>query len=266
MKRLKTPGRLFSYAIRTIVACISIFLLIWAAVPLVSGIFNAGIAASVIVLVPVIFLCVFWKLAILVFSRMWKWFAGRIIIIAAGALSAVVLVMFITASMLMLYSAAKPPAEGGTVIVLGCGLYGDVPSLMLADRLKAAVRYLEDNPDSVCVLSGGQGADEPCTEADAMYRYMINRWDIDPARLYKEELSTSTQENISFSMEIIKREGMSEHVVIATQEFHQYRAGQMAKKAGALSVGAATCRTPLYLLECYWVREFAAVGHLWLLG
>ena len=93
-------------------------------------------------------------------------------------------------------------------------------------------------------------------------------WDkgISEGRVLLEECSTSTEENLQFSMELIREKALSTHVVIATQEFHQYRAAVHARRVGASSVGAATCISPWHLMLCYWVRECAAICRLWLLG
>jgi uncharacterized SAM-binding protein YcdF (DUF218 family) len=165
----------------------------------------------------------------------------------------------------MLYAAAKKPAENATVIVLGAGINGDQPSLMLTQRLDAAVEYLDQNEESVCIVSGGQGLDEDYSEASVMANYLTSKG-IENSRVYLEDRSTNTDENIRFSKAIIDRESLNSTVVIATQEFHQYRAQAMAKNIGFTEVSPCTCKSPLYFLLCYWVREFAAVCRFWLLG
>ena len=57
-----------------------------------------------------------------------------------------------------------------TVLVLGCSVKGERPSRMLRQRIEAATEYLEKNPDSKAVLSGGQGPDEKISEAECMRR------------------------------------------------------------------------------------------------
>ena len=59
------------------------------------------------------------------------------------------LALFIAVSGFMLHAAAKKAPENATVIVLGAGLQGDQPSRMLRDRLNAAARYLEANPEAL---------------------------------------------------------------------------------------------------------------------
>ena len=46
------------------------------------------------------------------------------------------------------------------LIVLGAGVRGTVPSLTLSERINAAYTYLTDHPDTIAILSGGQGPDE----------------------------------------------------------------------------------------------------------
>ena len=59
------------------------------------------------------------------------------------------------------------------MIILGCQVKETGPSELLQDRLDKALAYLEDNPDMTIVVSGGQGPDEPTTEARAMADYLM---------------------------------------------------------------------------------------------
>lgn len=181
------------------------------------------------------------------------------------ALVAILLVWFIVVSVMMLRGAARPAPKNATVIVLGAAVYGETPCLMLTQRLDAAARYLDANPDAACILSGGQGPGEDISEAEAMKRYLLEKG-VDESRLYMEDKSTNTFENIQFSKRILEEHRLSPTVVIATQEFHQYRAQAFARRAGLTDAGPCTCHTPPYLLLCYWVREFAAISRMLLLG
>ena len=55
-------------------------------------------------------------------------------------------------------------------------------------------------------------------------------------------------------------------MVIATQEFHQYRGQNFARQAGLTQVGPLTCRSPASQLASYWVREFFAIQYMWVFG
>lgn len=118
-----------------------------------------------------------------------------------------------------------------------------------------------EHPDSVCILSGGQGSDEIISEAECMYRYLTEKG-IDPDRLYQEDRSASTRENLAFSREIIEAEHLNPHIAIATSEFHEYRAGKIAESLG-LDHSAVPGRTPGYLFAAYYVRELYGILYEW---
>ena len=143
------------------------------------------------------------------------------------------------------------------IIVLGAQIKPEGPSIVLKYRLDAACDYLEKNKDTICVLSGGQGRNEPCSEAEGMYRYLVDQG-IAPGRLVKEERSTDTAQNIAFSMKLIGQNDAS--VGIVTNNFHVFRGVRLAKAAGIEDVCGISARSnPLFLLNNM-VREFFGVG------
>ena len=135
---------------------------------------------------------------------------------------------------------------------------------MLMERLEAAYDYLTEHEDSACVLSGGQGPGESISEAECMYRYLVAKG-IDPARLYREDRSTDTKENLMFSKQVIEENGLYPVIAITTSEFHEYRAGQIAKSLD-MEYGAVSGRTAIWLFPTYYVRELYAILAEWLFG
>ena len=233
--------------------------------PLVSQVWHIGVYVPLAMGVAGLICCVWTDGFLSILRWIWKRKGLRTILVAICVLVAALLGLFITVSILMLHAAAQPAPQNATVIVLGAAIYEDRPSPMLARRLDAAARYLEANPQANCVVSGGQGPDEAYSEASIMKAYLIEKG-IDAGRIFTEDRSTSTFENIQFSKKVMEEKGLSSTVVIATQEFHQYRAQAFAKRAGFENVGPCTCRTPLHLILCYWVREFAAICHMAMFG
>lgn len=157
---------------------------------------------------------------------------------------------------------AKAPTSNATAIVLGCRVYGERASLSLLERLEAAYDYLIENPEADCIVSGGQGEDELISEAECMYRWLVEQG-IEPSRIYKEDKSTSTEENIQFSKKIIEEEGLFQKVVIITSDYHCYRAGMIADDYG-LVWGTKPGHTAIWLLPTYYVRELYAILAEWI--
>jgi len=151
------------------------------------------------------------------------------------------------------------------VIVLGAGIRGETVLPLLANRLDKAAEYYANNQNAVIVVSGGQGPGEDITEALAMERYLIEKG-VPKEQIFKEESSTSTYENISFSKEILDiLFDDSYETVIITSDFHIFRAVQVAEKSG-LNAAHYHAKIYWYNIPLYYVRETAAVARLWLLG
>lgn len=153
------------------------------------------------------------------------------------------------------------------IIVLGCQVNGTTPSLSLSDRIAAAFRYLEENPNVKAVLSGGQGENEDITEAECMFRELTARG-IAPERLFLEESSTSTWENLKFSLALIEEKTgeKPETVGILSGDYHLLRAGLFAKDFGVEAVGIpAKTGMPTIRIN-YFLREVAGIWHYILLG
>ena len=79
------------------------------------------------------------------------------------------------------------------IIVLGAGVNGTKLSLSLRDRLVGAYDYMTANPDTIAIVSGGQGEGELISEAMCMHNWLINRG-IDPNRIIMEDKATCTLE------------------------------------------------------------------------
>lgn len=161
----------------------------------------------------------------------------------------------------------NPNAECDYVIVLGASLNGKKPSLILKERLDVAVEYLTTHEETVCVVSGGQGPGEDMTEASFMKEYLTGRG-IDADRIWLEEKSTSTWENLEFSLGVIEEKtGKRPHAVgIVSSEFHLYRAGLVAEKMQVTAIGIPVKTSRVSLFVSYFLREIAAVWKYAVLG
>lgn len=163
----------------------------------------------------------------------------------------------------ILRQASRRPAAEGTVIVLGCGVRGKSPSLMLRQRIDAAAEYLKEHPTLSVICTGGLGTNATITEAACIARELMDRG-IEAERIYLEDRSESTSENLAFSLSIIRAEGLDEKLIIISSDFHLYRALSMAKRLG-LEAETLAAPTPAGLYPTFFVRECIALLKEWII-
>ena len=119
------------------------------------------------------------------------------------------------------------------MIVLGCQVRQDGPSVLLRDRLDEALDYWEDHEDITVVVSGGQGPDEPTTEARAMADYLM-AGGVPEEQLLLEEGSHNTFQNFQYSRALLDQADADESqgVLVVSNGFHLTRARMLAQRAG----------------------------------
>lgn len=139
----------------------------------------------------------------------------------------VILVMLFGTVLAILIGGTPENEECDTIIILGAQVTQDGPSVVLKYRLDAAVDYLNEHPDANCIVSGGQGYNEPCTEAEAMAAYLVKKG-ISPSRIIQEPNATSTLENLEFSKQYC--DCSHSQIGIVTNQFHMFRSVLLARK------------------------------------
>ena len=184
----------------------------------------------------------------------------RVLFFAFGILAIIFYMAFFITLLKIIICEKYTKPKGKTVTVLGCRVKGTVPTRALMSRCKAAFDYLTENKNSVAVLSGGQGADEDISEAECMYRILTEKG-IDKTRLYIENASTSTEENLKFSSDVIDKNNLSKEIVICTSEYHIYRALTIAKKAGINATGLSAHSMRILRIPAF-TREVFGVWYL----
>lgn len=142
------------------------------------------------------------------------------------------------------------------LIVLGAGLKGDIPSEVLKYRLNKAIKYFKENPDTIFIVSGGQGKDELISEAEAMEIYLSERG-IPIKNIIKEDKSTSTYENLKFSDKIIKEKEITGDIAVMSNSFHMYRVKMISKKLN-FPLKTVYAETPAIVFPNYMLREYFA--------
>ena len=177
------------------------------------------------------------------------------------------LVVGTTEAIIISASFGSPAESIDYMVVLGAKVNKDGPSVSLWDRICGAYEYLEAHPNVIAILSGGQGTDEPITEAECMYRELVNLG-IDPKRLWREDEATSTWENLQFSLSLIEEKTgqRPQKLGVLSSEYHLFRASLFAKACNVEFVGIPAQTSRVAQKINHFMREVAGVWHYLLLG
>lgn len=204
-----------------------------------------------------------------------KYRACRVLAVVGRVLFALFVVSFVAIQVFVIQSgmrAEQADTQADYYIVLGALVNPDgQPSAALAARCDTAADLLAANPDSKAVLCGGQGGNEPCTEADSMFAYLTEQKGVGPARLLREDASTNTIENLANARALIenaeKRDHESYTAAVVTSDYHLARAKVLMRRAGyeeGLGVPAPTPYPGQWVaVRC---REYCSILGLMLTG
>lgn len=182
------------------------------------------------------------------------------------------------------------------IIIHGAGLDGPRPTPLLAGRIdKALELWNKQHQHGKFVVSGGQGADEVVSEAQAMRDYLLEKG-VPADAILMEDKSTTTWENLRYSLAIINADratgvdatssaavassgdvtttasdvsgtatsssGFTTAVV--TSDFHVFRCAEYAHNLGIKADGIGSHTKGWYWPTAF-IREFIAItkAHIW---
>ena len=201
--------------------------------------------------------------------------ACRVLAMVGRVLFALFVVSFAAIQLFVIQSGMRTgqvDTQADYYIVLGALVNPDgQPSAALAARCDTAAELLADNPGSKAVLCGGQGSNEPCTEADSMFAYLTEQKGVDPARLLREDASTNTIENLANARALIATADARDHAdytaAVVTSDYHLTRAKMLMRRAGYEEGLGVPAPTPY---PAQWVavrcREYCSILGLMLTG
>ena len=224
---------------------------------------------------------VLWRASRLGLSMSGMWPAIGVVLICAGLLSdnkriprfmhiawralLCVGIALVLALECLVVSGLHATAEPGLdyLIVLGARVDPDGPSPALNRRLNAVMACLDDHPDAMIIASGGQGPDEPMSEAQCIRDELIKRG-VDEDRILMEDRSTTTAENISNSMALM--DSPDARTGIITNNYHVFRAVRIARRAGLSRACGIAAKYTGYTKFHYMIREAICIAVDWLRG
>lgn len=158
--------------------------------------------------------------------------------------------------------ARRPPRPGmDAIVVLGSRVFGHRVPPLLAARIDRGLEVLTAETAQgrrpLLVLSGGQGPDEDAPEGVVMAEYAVQSG-AEQELVRVEGLSRTTEENLTLSRDLLREEGLGTSLVVATNDYHAFRAAIIARELGidAQVIGAPTAR---YYFPSAVLREFVGV-------
>ena len=172
------------------------------------------------------------------------------------------------------------------IIIHGAGLDGTRPTPLLAGRIdKALELWNKQHQQGKFVASGGQGADEVVSEAQAMRDYLLEKG-VPADAILMEDTSTTTWENLKNSIAVIRADratsggtdAASDDVTasdsagacgdfttaVVSSDFHVFRCAEYAHNLGIKADGIGSHTKGWYWPTAF-IREFIAItkAHLW---
>ena len=167
--------------------------------------------------------------------------------------------------MIMGYAAVrrKPPYDRDYVIILGCSIDkkgGLLP--LLKGRANRAIRFaweqeIAAGKKCLYVPSGGKGANEVMSEGSALELYLLSHG-AETDEVFPEKESRDTYENMLYSKRVIDGLDKNAKVAFATTNFHVFRSGILARRAGLDAEGTAS-GTKWYFWPNGFIREFFGI-------
>lgn len=147
------------------------------------------------------------------------------------------------------------------VIIHGCGLIdGCKVSPLLASRLDKAIEVFNKcMTKPILIPSGGRGSDETLSEAEAMSQYLLEHG-IPEDKIYKEDASTTTMENLRNCKEYINSRGGSKkyRTALVSSNYHVYRCLLYAEKLDMKCIGIGS-KVAWFYWPSALLREFVAI-------
>lgn len=244
-----------------ILRIVALLFLIWFIVPIFKGYFNAGNKLGICICLFVLLFYTNTPLFELVKGFCYSYPTLTVLWNICSWLIYAFVAYAVIVTALMIIAAHIRPSAGATAVTLGIRATKDGPSMLLKGRINATKAYLDSDKTAVAVLTGGKCKRDYVEEARCMYSELADMG-VDGNRLYIEDKSLSTYENILFAKRIINEHNKEKNLAIITDSFHQLRARLITKKLGIKAfVGAVSSRTSFLYIPTYYVREWIALPY-----
>ncbi len=151
------------------------------------------------------------------------------------------------------------------VFLLGGGIdkNGKLPNPVLW-RIQKAADYMKQNPEAVCVVTGGTLKWLPYPEAPELKRQLVRRG-ISEDRILVEDQAQDTIENLQLGVKLFSetygleiKDILESPVILVSSRYHLRRAQRLARRIGFEKVTGLGARTPVFHIPMSYLREICA--------
>ncbi|MDF2880739.1 MAG: hypothetical protein K0R54_1296 [Clostridiaceae bacterium] len=178
--------------------------------------------------------------------------------IATGIILIIIFIIIITSISIYNFGWKSKPVKSDTAIILGCQVYGSVPSPFLMWRCDEGFRLYKEGIVNKIIVSGGKGQGENISEAQAMKEYLISKG-MDKANIIIEDKSASTAANLINSKKLMNEYNLKTAVIVSNK-YHLKRASLIAKSLDINASYSGVFVTPYKNHEYYgFIREIPAL-------
>ena len=162
----------------------------------------------------------------------WSFVAALLCAVFVAAAN--VIVLRSTADYILPADSAGEAEDAECILVLGCGVRGDSPSPLLADRLRRGVELYKNGCAPKLLMSGDHGQ-RHYDEVNVMKQYAVDEG-IDTSDIFMDHAGFSTYESMYRARDIFGVKKM----IIVTQQYHLSRAVYIARSLGIEAYGVAS--------------------------
>lgn len=193
----------------------------------------------------------------------WTLLAAALMFCACAYLGVFLLIFLAQTAVQRIWGGRRAMPHPDVIVVHGAGLINGRVGPLLGSRIKGGIDAWRDEdalrPGApLLVMSGGQGPDEPVSEARAMADYAIAQ-DVPAAQILLEDRSTTTRTNIAYTRDLLAEHGMENpRVLLVTSSFHAVRTAILASDMG-VPWAVEPARTAWFYIVNAWLREYVAV-------
>ena len=196
------------------------------------------------------------------FWSVWKRWV-KLTVVSLGALAT--LISIINLALILNPTVVGTDEKADHVILLGGGISKDgvLPKSVLS-RVEKTAEYLNKNPESICVVTGGTLDWLPYAEAPELKRQLVLAG-VRADRILVEDQAKDTIQNFQLSCKMLAeykqtsvQEILETPTAVVTSRFHLRRSERLARRMGFTNIkGIPTTCPPVYVLHNY-VREICA--------